>query len=450
MRRKNRKWVALAVGLYLFILFSAYRWGAEQRIPEGNIFVRLQREGIRRQAEERARAAAQQAQQQEQQPAAAIGERRLSSAGPAYIAARYDATHVVFVVTTDAESRFANFPFRRSSGNPTRIPAPAKLSAPLAGLDELWEPDSHSLHFFPKIVQQTHAGDQWWLSVSPDSTIPVVVERVVFAPTGCSLALGFLASVPAEQQSAFNASQRDYFLIRSSTVESADPPTNAHIAELPAWKASPAVSRLIQQQLNARMKDEVAKIDARLISNAGSPGATSLPLPIGDARPRLKEWLHADQGLARGEGILDYDVRAFRLTPDGAPRLFVRARWTLADATAFLMTAWFEAGPGHPDTSPVLLWTDTTWSLALREGEAPVSVGDRLDFQSVLNEFDADHDGWAELLIHSVDARPPQPMQAASTTLAPYLYTDKGLVPMKAAFRRDSRPPQSCLDTSDP
>src|ERR1700739_4551283 len=126
MRRKNRKWVALAVGLYVFILFSAYRWGAEQRIPEGNIFVRLQREGIRRQAEERARAA-QQAQQQEQQPAAAIGERRLSSAGPAYIAARYDATHVVFVVTTDAESRFANFPFRRSSGNPTRIPAPAKL-----------------------------------------------------------------------------------------------------------------------------------------------------------------------------------------------------------------------------------------------------------------------------------------------------------------------------------
>jgi hypothetical protein len=194
----------------------------------------------------------------------------------------------------------------------------------------------------------------------------------------------------------------------------------------------------MEQELNARMKEEVAKIDARLIGNAASPGATSVPLPIGDARPRLKEWLHADKALASGEGVLDYDLRAFHLTPDYAPRLYVRARWTLDRATTFLMTAWFQADPAHPVAPPVLLWTDTSWSSALRNGEAPVSLGDRLDFQSVLNEFDADYDGWAELLVYSRDG--------ASTTIAPYLYTDKGLVPMKAPLRRDAQSPESCLD----
>lgn len=447
MRRKNRKWVALAVGIYMFILGSAYHWGSQLRVPEGNIFVHLQREGIRRQAEERARAAEQQKHEQQVEDTAAR-ELRLSLSGPAYVAARYDETRVVFIVTTDSESRFSNSPFRRSSATPTRIPVPAKLVAPLAGLDELWEPDSQSLHFFSEIVQKTHPGDQWLLSVSPDSTIPVAIDRVVMAPTGCSLALGFLASVAAKDQPAFAKSPQEYFLVRRTAVESADSPVNAHIGVLPAWKASPAVAREIEQQLTTRMKDEVARIDTRLIANASSPGATSLPLPIGDARPRLKEWLHADRALARDEGALDYDIRAFRLTPDGAPRLFVRARWTLAGATVFLMTAWFEVD-AKPDTGPMLLWSDAGWSASLRDGEAPVSLGDQFDFQSILNEFDADHDGWAELLIHSYDGRSPLPVQGASTSIAPYLYTDKGLVPIKMPFRRIARSPQSCLD-SDP
>jgi hypothetical protein len=57
MRRKNRKWVSLAAIVYLLVLWFAYRWAVNQRIPEGNIFVRIEREGLRRQAEERARAA---------------------------------------------------------------------------------------------------------------------------------------------------------------------------------------------------------------------------------------------------------------------------------------------------------------------------------------------------------------------------------------------------------
>src|SRR5208282_5208356 len=147
------------------------------------------------------------------------------------------------------------------------------------------------------------------------------------------------------------------------------------------------------------------------IANAASPGATAGESPIGSARPRFKEWIHADRALARGDGSLDYDIRAFRLTPDSAPRLFVRARWKLAGATVFLMTAWFKAetnasaskedSSAKSRTGPLtLLFSDSSWSTLLRGSEASGSLGDALNFQSIVNEFDADHDGWGELLVY--------------------------------------------------
>jgi hypothetical protein len=465
MRSKNRKWVAMAAAVYLFIMWSAYRWSVAQRPTDGSILDHIEREAVRKQAEERAKEAA-----AGPQP---TGESRLNAAGPAFVAARYDATHVVFMVVAETESRFAAS--SHFSGNPSKIPAPRKPAAPLAGFQELWEPDSQALHFFPEIVQKTLPGEQWSLNVSPDSTIPVVIDRAVIAPTGCSLAMGFLATVPSERQAAFAASVQDYFAVRRKAVESAEPPVLSHITELADWRPSPTAANHIERQLAERMKQEVAKIDARLIANAGSPGATAGESPVGHVQPRLREWIHVDRGLMRGEGMLDYDLRAFRLTPDGEPRLFVRARWKLANAAVFLMTAWFKvesfkaesmtaaraemsqakalnaelskASPNtaslqpnlsHAEVAPVLLSADASWSSIMREGDAAGTLGDSLDFQTVLNEFDADHDGWAELLIHSD--------QGDATTIALYLYSDLGLAPLKTPFRRDSASPESCVD----
>ena len=454
MRHKNRKWVVTAVVVYLLIMWSAYRWAISQGVPEGNIFTKIERDGVKRLAAEKAKTAS------DATALKVATESRMRAAGPTYVAAKYDATHVVFVLAAETESRFANSPLQvSSSGSPTKVPAPSNPAAPLAGLQELWEPDAHALHFFPEIVQKTHPGDQWTLSISPESTIPVVIDRVVVAPTGCSLALGFLASIPPDQQLTFAASPQEYFAVRRTPVESANPPLDSHIAELAGWKTPPALARQIEQQLSDRMKQDVSKIDARLLANAGSPGATAGESPIGSAHPLLKEWIHADQGLQRGEGTLDYDLRAFRLSPDGAPRLFVRARWTLAGATVFLMSAWFEAGavkadapnadapktnpPGDAAT-PVLLFADSSWSLSQRQGDVIGSLGDTLDFQTILNEFDADHDGWAELLVHSYDTHSDQPPTSAITL---YLYTDLGLVPLKTPLRRASQSPETCLDS---
>jgi len=54
----------------------------------------------------------------------------------------------------------------------------------------------------------------------------------------------------------------------------------------------------------------------------------------------------------------------------------------------------------------------------------------------ILNEFDADRDGWAELLVYSSDG------DSAQITM--YRYTDLGLVPMQVSLREDLEPADSC------
>jgi len=452
MRRKNRKWIAVAAALYLFVMWSAYRWAIAQRPTDGPLLEHIQREAIRKLTEERAKVAA------AAQPKP-TGESRLNAAGPAYVAARYDDTHVVFMVTLETEARFANS--RNSSQAPTKIPASSREIAQLAGFSELWEPDSQTLHFFPEIIQSTRPGEEWSLNLASHTTIPVVIERPVIAPIGCSLAMGFLATVPIDHHPAFAAVSSDYFAVRKKEVQSEEPPFPQRKNVLPNWHASASSVKQIEEQLNERMKREIAQMDARLIANAGSPGATAGEAPVGQVQPRLKEWLHADRALARGEGTLDYAIRAFRLTPDGAPRLFVRARWKLANTPVFLMTAWFKAGESDLDeprerqtkpldasdtatppeqnaVAPVLLWTDAKWSAQLRQGETSGDLGNTLNFQAILNVFDADQDGWDELLVYSDEGN--------STMIALSLYTDMGLVPLKMPLHRDAQAPEACLD----
>ena len=61
--RKDRKRLAMATGVYLLVIGSAYRWDMAQHPNDGNIFDPIgfdpiEREGIRRPEDERAREAA--------------------------------------------------------------------------------------------------------------------------------------------------------------------------------------------------------------------------------------------------------------------------------------------------------------------------------------------------------------------------------------------------------
>jgi hypothetical protein len=486
MRRKYRPYVALGAGLYLFIMWSAFRWEHSQHLPDGTIFDHIENERKRKFVED---------QKEEQKKQLATrptsgAELRLNAA-PAFIAVRYDADHIVFMVATDSESRFAQASHALQARAPQKIAAPAQASAHLAGLEELWETDAGTSPRLPESVKDTVPGDEWTLSVSADSTVPVTIARAVTAPTGCSLALGFLAAVPETQKAAFTASREEYFVVRRVPVAAAESafatpqaplPSVAisanvpaagpvHVAELTDWKPPAIFQNQITALLNQRMLQELPRLDATLRANGSVPEQNPEPWLAGNVRARRREWLHRDKKLAAGESQLDYDVRAFRLTPDGAPRLFVRARWKLDGAAAFLMTAWFRTEPGaeqlgaaqlgaaQPGAAPKdpqkaseprlaqhdseqhdleMLSSDTSWSSTLREGRPGESLGDTLDFQTILNEFDDDHDGWAELLVHSTDG--------ASAHFTLELYTDLGLVPTKTSFQRDLVSPESCVE----
>jgi hypothetical protein len=427
MRPKHYPWVAMAGALFLFILWSAYRWGDSQRYPDGNLFEHQENERKRKFVE---------SQRAEPLPPS-TAESRLSAGGPIFVAALYDPAHVVFMAGADTEPRFGRskfgpVQFGPENDPPERIAAAQRPAAPLAGLEELWEADSHAHADLSGIVKHTAAGDQWLLQVSAEQTIPVVIERPVIAPTGCTLSVGFLAAVPPDQQESLASSAKEYFVVRRGAAQSSEHPQPlARPYELAGWKPTPGFAAQVKQLLGARMKQELGTIDAQLRASAQNPGDGGSSWVT--ARARLDLWKQTDASLSRGEGQLDYDTRAFRITPDGVPRVFVRARWQLADETAFLMTAWFRA-----DEKPVLLSADSTWSRALRNGEAGDPSWDGLNFQQILNEFDADRDGWAELLVYTNDGA------AARITLD--LYTDLGLVPTHTSLQRDTTTVEHCLE----
>jgi hypothetical protein len=109
-------------------------------------------------------------------------------------------------------------------------------------------------------------------------------------------------------------------------------------------------------------------------------------------KERLEMWRRFDRALVTDEAKLDYDIQAFQLTPDGAPRLFIRARWTVDQKPAFLMGAW-----ARTQSNPTIEAADSGSSDVLRSinGYAPnlESLG------TVLNVFDRNSDGRGELLI---------------------------------------------------
>src|SRR5271170_6388195 len=107
MRRKYRPYAAVGVGLYLFIMWSAFRWERGQHLPDGTIFDHIENERKKKfvaDQKEDQKEAQKRDRQREARPAA-DAETRLN-AGPAFIAVRYDADHVVFMVATDSKSRF--------------------------------------------------------------------------------------------------------------------------------------------------------------------------------------------------------------------------------------------------------------------------------------------------------------------------------------------------------
>jgi hypothetical protein len=292
-----------------------------------------------------------------------------------FIAIRYDKTHVFFRLGENGDFTLDRPEDEKMLHN---LPGPVAEhgGAPTSGPDAMiWQ--SLQDHF-----NQAHVGERWQLEVSAGSRIPVIVQKPIELVWGCSpdsYTAGFIAEVAASVQPTFAALPQNYFLVHKSPSGIAAPDPSfkqPKVGLLTDWQPSPGVSSQIEQAIVVGLKAEVAHQLAR-----GSYG--DLPRQL-------------EQQAASGKAKLTYETQALQVSPDGFPRLFVRARWMVGNQIALLMTLWLRVGsevtvePVEENSTPV------QWMSAKSLDTEYLGLN---QLGSVLNVFDRP-DGYGDVLIY--------------------------------------------------
>jgi len=328
-----------------------------------------------------------------------------------FIAFRYDGTRVLFRVSDE----ISDFELDASQSKTLR-----SLGGPVAVYDkgQVWEADQGLLDAHREFFNRAHAGEQWQLELSADSRILAVVQKPVVATAGCFEYAGFLAEVLPAGQKEFAASAKQYFLIHRKLDTAANQTSGSkptRVGPLVDRETTPELRSEIEKLLDARMKAELPKVHADSVPEYERAENVDETLKAWSER-----WKTFDDKLARGEGKLDYDMQAFQLTPDGVPRLFVRAEWTIDGKPAFLMSLWLRAKPAL-----AVDHADAGWAGIMRMRELMDSQLDLETLGNVLNVFDLHHDGYGQVLIYSTGYE--------GYGISLYRFTDAGLTGTKIA-----------------
>jgi hypothetical protein len=226
-------------------------------------------------------------------------------------------------------------------------------------------------------------GDRWIVDAGRRGRFHVTVDQLVIGYKDCGEAWGVLATVAPDEAARFETVTEKYYVAR---LEREEEPAAVRTSLGPiAFQLDDArrteLAALLEQERVRTWAD--VKPDAEDSYSRAEKRGLKWPA----------RWRSLDARLARGEGALTFDVQAFRLTPDGDPRLFVRARWSAAGYVAYALSAWVRM-------SNTLVAEDTNpwFSRAMRMGEFQQwPVTDR-SLGLVLNVHDLDGDGRAEIL----------------------------------------------------
>jgi hypothetical protein len=196
------------------------------------------------------------------------------------------------------------------------------------------------------------AGQQWILDAGRDGAFALTVERYVIAEVECDERWGvLLAASPAD---------------------------------------APRLARVREKYFVARP----ARADEPL-AGATSVGPIAVTLTA-TQRSTLESLLRTRVSSGLQTARLDYDVQAFRLTPDGDPRLFVRSEWRVAGRIESILGAWVRLrGNGDLEIERV----DDRASALPGNLRGMGVVAGREYVGLVLNVVDTDRDGWGEVLV---------------------------------------------------
>jgi hypothetical protein len=291
-----------------------------------------------------------------------------------FVALRCDKTHVLFLLGDNDSFGF---------GGPEEEKMLHSLPSPIAeyGGAPTSEPDPKIWDSLREHFNEAHVGERWQLEVSAGARIPVVMQKPIEMKWGCdyySYASGFIAEVPPDSQAAFASSPNNYFLIHklSEAASSEQSSAPAKLGAMTDWRPAPEIASQIESAIVAGLKSEIAHERAR-----GS---------YEDVRKQFEEQV------TLGNAKLAYETQAFQLSPDGFPRLFVRARWMVDRKMALLMTLWVRVGPVVASEPVDEYYAHLLWLSAKSLTNEEVDLG-RLPF--VLNVFDRP-DGYGDVLVY--------------------------------------------------
>ncbi len=213
----------------------------------------------------------------------------------------------------------------------------------------------------------------------------LTIEKHLVARMNCEAGIVAMGRVEDEDLAAFRQVDEMHYLVRREISGPSANPTDrpaapALLEELP--ETSAGADPALEAALEALLVRELPKVRQAAEQDV-----------VARRRGLPQAWRTRDERLARGEASLSYDRKMFRISPDGVPRLYVRAKWTLDEKTVFLLSAWFRSGDELTDEA-----TDVAGAHALRTPEFQRMHLDLDWVDEIFNVFDHDDDGWGELL----------------------------------------------------
>ena len=330
-----------------------------------------------------------------------------------FVALRYDKTHVLFRLGESGDFTLED---------PEQEKMFHQLAPPVAEYGA--QPSELEPAVFESVKQHyepVHVGEQWQLEVLAGGRVPVTIQKPIEMSWGCannSYTAGFIAEVAPEFQAAFSALPQKYFLVHKAAAITGSQVSDklARTGELADWNPTPEMRKEIETFIAVRIRGEIAsKTNAWWAKASGSGQNPGM-------KRRSELW---EQFVARtnaGEGKLTYDARAFLLSPDGVPRLYVRAMWKIGEDRAFLMSRWVRMDPAITIEFEKQDGTETMWQEKNAGESVPLEIS---SLPSVLNAFDR-ADGYADVLLFSPGYE--------GYSIGLYRYSDEGLIATKISI----------------
>jgi hypothetical protein len=221
-------------------------------------------------------------------------------------------------------------------------------------------------------------GDVWLIDGAAQGWFHARVDRFVMGDVECAEGWGVMVTVQQEEAGAFAIRHESHFSVRLDRGAPPELRTTA-VQRVPLTLSSSQQTELLGLLERARLdtRPEVLKFVSTF-----------------DADQR-ERWRALDQAIGRGESVLDFDFEAFRLLPDGDPRAFVRAEWTVGGQPAYVVGAWVRVGSAltaeHVDAARSRIFAYLLLVDRLKIGREAAG--------KVLNISDVDRDGRGEALM---------------------------------------------------